>query len=56
MKQTKRLNIVVDTSPLIAIAIMDLFPVFNKLFKQIILPEAVVNECMHDLSKPHPLS
>ena len=53
MKQSKSLNIiVVDTSPLIAIAIMDLFPVLNKLFKQIIVPEAVVNECMHDLSKP----
>jgi len=45
--------IVADTSPLIAIAIMKLFPVLKKLFGQIIVPESVVNECLHDLSKPH---
>lgn len=53
MRHTEPINLIVaDTSPLIAIAIMDLFPVLNKLFKQIIVPEAVIKECMHDLSKP----
>ncbi len=31
---------------------MGLFPELNKLFSQVIVPEAVVQECMHDLSKP----
>ena len=45
--------VVADTSPLIAIAIMELFPVLNQLFKQVIVPRAVVHECLHDLSKAH---
>lgn len=53
MKQTPAINLVVaDTSPLIGIAVMGLFPELNTLFNQVIVPEAVVQECMHDLSKP----
>ena len=44
--------VVADTSPLIAIAIMDLFSVLDTLFTQIIVPEEVVKECLGDLSKP----
>lgn len=43
--------VVADTSPLIAIAIMELFPVLNELFEQVIVPRAVVHECLYDLSK-----
>jgi predicted nucleic acid-binding protein len=53
LKQTPAINLVIaDTSPLIAIAVMGLFPELNKLFSQVIVPEAVVQECMLDLSKP----
>ncbi len=53
MKQTPTINLVVaDTSPLIAIAIMGLFPELYTLFSRVIVPEAVVQECIHDLSKP----
>lgn len=31
---------------------MGLFPDLNTLFSRVIVPEAVVQECMHDLSKP----
>ena len=44
--------IVADTSPLIALAIMGLLPVLKNLFKKVLVPEAVVNECLHDVSKP----
>jgi len=30
---------------------MELFPVLNELFEQVIVPSAVVHECLHDLSK-----
>lgn len=43
--------VVADSSPLIAIAIMDLFPILNKLFEQVIVSQAVVKECLCDLSK-----
>ena len=43
--------VVADTSPLIAIAIMELFPVLNELFEQVIVPRAVVHECLYDLIK-----
>jgi predicted nucleic acid-binding protein len=33
-------------------AIMGLFPILNKLFGQIIVPEEVIKECLHDISKP----
>jgi len=32
---------------------MELFPVLNELFEQVIVPPAVVHECLHDLSKAH---
>jgi len=42
--------VVADTSPLVAISIMELFPVLNELFEQVLVPHAVVLECLHDLS------
>ena len=44
--------IVADTSPLIALAVMDLLPVLNTLFKTVLVPSAVVTECLDNLSKP----
>lgn len=44
--------IVADTSPLIALAIMDLLPILNSLYKNVFVPPAVVKECLEDLSKP----
>jgi predicted nucleic acid-binding protein len=53
LKQSQAISLVVaDTSPLIAIAIMDLFPELKIIFNRVIVPEAVVRECLHDLSKP----
>lgn len=53
MTQTKAINLIVaDTSPLIAIAIMGLFPVLKKIFGKIIVPEEVIKECFQDISKP----
>ncbi len=52
MTSKSSINLVIaDTGPLIAIAIMELFPVLNELFGQVIVPRAVVHECLHDLSK-----
>lgn len=44
--------VVADTSPLIALAVMDLLPVLNILFKTVLVPSAVVTECLDNLSKP----
>jgi len=44
--------VVVDSGPLIALSIMELLPVLNKLFKKTVLPQAVLDECLHDVSKP----
>lgn len=41
-----------DTSPLIALAVMDLLPVLRVLFNSVLVPSAVVTECLNDLSKP----
>ena len=44
--------VVADTSPLIALAVMDLLPVLNTLFETVLVPSAVVTECLDNLSKP----
>lgn len=44
--------IVADTSPLIALAVMDLFSILPKLFDTIYIPPAVAKECLADLTKP----
>ena len=44
--------VVADTSPLIALAVMDLLPVLPKLFKKVLVPSSVVKECLGDLTKP----
>lgn len=44
--------IVADTGPLIALSIMDLLPVLTHLFDRVMVPNAVVDECLNDLSKP----
>ena len=41
-----------DTGPLIALAVMDLLPVLRALFNSVLVPPAVVMECLNDLSKP----
>ncbi|MCU7836555.1 MAG: DUF3368 domain-containing protein [gamma proteobacterium symbiont of Taylorina sp.] len=57
MTKTSSIDLVIaDTSPLIVIAIMDLFPVLNQLFERVLVPDAVVDECLNDLSKPHSLA
>jgi len=48
--------VVADASPLIALAIMDLFPVLKQLFERVLVPNAVVKECLNDLSKPYSLA
>lgn len=48
----KPTTVVVDTSPLIALAVMDLLPVLRLLFNTVLVPSAVVRECLDDLSKP----
>lgn len=45
-------TVVTDTSPLIALAVMDLLPVLRLLFNTVLVPSAVVRECLEDLSKP----
>ena len=44
--------IVADSSPLIALAVMELFPVLPNLFELIYVPTAVVKECVADVTKP----
>ncbi len=44
--------VVSDASPLIALAVMDLLPVLNKLFEEVFVPPAVIKECLDDISKP----
>ena len=44
--------VVIDTSPLIALAVMDLLPVLRMIFNTVVVPTAVVRECLDDLSKP----
>ena len=44
--------VVVDTSPLIALAVMGLLPALRSLFNTVLVPSAVVRECLDDLSKP----
>ncbi len=44
--------VVADTSPLIALAVMDLLPVLNTLFETVLVPSAAVTECFNNLSKP----
>lgn len=44
--------IVADTGPLIALSIMELLPVLTQLFDRVMVPNAVVDECLNDLSKP----
>ena len=51
IKKNSGLLIVADTSPLIAIAIMELFPVLDALFEKVYVPHAVVQECLQDLTK-----
>ncbi len=51
IKKTSKLLVVADTSPLIAIAIMELFPVLDELFEKVYVPHAVVQECLQDLTK-----
>ena len=41
-----------DSGPLIALAIMELLPVLNKLFKKTLVPKTVLDECINDVSKP----
>ena len=48
----KPTTVVADTSPLIALAVMDLLPVLSMLFNTVLVPSAVVRECLTDLSKP----
>ena len=48
----KPTTVVVDTSPLIALAVMDLLPVLSMLFNTVLVPSAVVRERLDDLSKP----
>ncbi len=41
MTKTSSIDLVIaDTSPLIAIAIMDLFPVLKQLFERVLVPDA----------------
>ena len=47
----KPATVVADTSPLIALAVMDLLPVLPMFFNTVLVPSAVVSECLHDLSK-----
>ena len=51
IKKNSGLLVVADTSPLIAIAIMELFPVLDALFAKAYVPHAVVQECLQDLTK-----
>lgn len=44
--------IVTDSSPLIALSVMGLFPVLKELFDPVIIPQSVYRECREDLSKP----
>ena len=44
--------VVADTSPLIALAIMDLLPVLRILSNTVLVPSTVVSECLIDLSNP----
>lgn len=44
--------VVADTSPLIALAVMELLPVLPSLFDKVLMPSAVVKECLDNLSKP----
>lgn len=44
--------IVADTSPLIAFARIDRMVLLSKLFGTIIIPQAVADECLADLSRP----
>ncbi len=44
--------VVVDTSPLIALAVMGLLPALRSLFNTVLVPSAVVRECLDDISKP----
>ena len=48
----KPVTVVSDTGPLIALAVMDLLPVLRKIFNTVVIPAAVVRECLNDLSKP----
>lgn len=48
----KPTTVVTDTSPLIALAVMDLLPVLRMIFNTAMVPSAVVRECLNDLSKP----
>ena len=45
-------TVVTDTSPLIALAVMGLLPILRKFFNTVLVPSAVVRECLEDLSKP----
>ena len=47
----KPTTVVVDASPLIALAVMDLLPVLSMLFNTVLVPSAFVRECLDDLSK-----
>lgn len=44
--------VVADTGPLIALAILDMLPVLPKLFDEIYVPNAVINEALVDISQP----
>jgi len=51
LKQSNKLLVVADTGPLIALSIMDLLPQLHELFAEVYVPNAVVDECLHDLTK-----
>ena len=44
--------VVADTSPLIALGLLDLLPVLSKLFDEVLIPETVAQEALADLSLP----
>ena len=44
--------LVADSGPLIALGIADLIPIAASIYQPLIVPEAVLNECLHDASRP----
>jgi uncharacterized protein len=44
--------VVADTGPLIALALLDLLPVLSRLFSTIYVPDGVICEATHDVTRP----